>query len=61
MGHGDRTRNVRERYGAISDQELIKAIDLMTFDHGQTEIWLSKEKVRDSTDAALSLEDTGTN
>lgn len=49
MGHGDRTRNVRERYGAISDQELIKAIDLMTFDHGQTEIWLSKETFRNSS------------
>ena len=44
MGHSDRTRSVRERYGAISDQELIKAIDLMTFEHGQTEIWLSGKK-----------------
>ncbi len=34
----------RERYGQISDQELIKAINLMTFDHGETEIWLSSPK-----------------
>jgi integrase len=44
MGHGDKTRNVRERYGAIRDQELLKAIDLMTFDHGPTEIWLSQNE-----------------
>ncbi len=44
MGHGDRARSVRERYGQISDQELIKAINLMTFDHGETEIWVSTTK-----------------
>lgn len=38
MGHSDRKRSVQERYGAINDQELIKAVDLMTFDHGETEI-----------------------
>jgi hypothetical protein len=46
MGHGDRARSVRERYGQISDQELIKAIDLMTFDLGETEIWLSSPKIK---------------
>jgi hypothetical protein len=30
--------SVTERYGHISDDELIQAIDLMTFEHGQTEI-----------------------
>ncbi len=44
IGLGDRTRNVRERYEAISDQELLKAIDLMTFEHGPTEIWLSQNE-----------------
>jgi integrase len=44
MGHGDRARSVSERYGHISDQELIKAINLMTFDHGETEIWVSSPK-----------------
>ena len=28
----------------LSDQELIKAINLMTFDHGETEIWVSSPK-----------------
>lgn len=42
MGHADRSRSVHERYGTISDQELIAAIDLMTFDHGATEIWVAK-------------------
>jgi len=43
-GHGDMERSVRERYGQMSDQELIKAINLMTFDHGETETWLSNQK-----------------
>ena len=44
LGHSTRTRNVSERYGRISDQELVTAIDQMTFDHGETEIWLASEK-----------------
>jgi len=44
MGHWYRGRNVNERYGRISDQELIDAIDLLTFEHGETEILLSKPK-----------------
>ena len=31
LGHADKTSTVRERYGAISDEELRKAINLMTF------------------------------
>ena len=46
MGYGDKARSVRERYGQISDQELIKAINLMTSDHGETEIWLSNSKYK---------------
>jgi integrase len=38
MGHSQRKRDVHERYGRISDQELVQAIDKMTFDHGETEI-----------------------
>jgi hypothetical protein len=37
-------RIVRERYGQMSDQELIKAINLMTLDNGETEAWLSSPK-----------------
>jgi integrase len=40
MGHSSRARNVHEGYGLISDDELIKAIDSMTFDHGETEIFV---------------------
>jgi len=42
MGHSQRGRSVHERYGRISDKELLDAIDAMTFDHGQTEIWASR-------------------
>jgi len=38
MGHETRGRSVHERYGRISDQELLKAVDLMTFSHGDTEV-----------------------
>jgi hypothetical protein len=38
MGHSSRKKTVAERYGRISDEELLKAIDMMTFDHGPTEI-----------------------
>jgi len=41
MGHWFRGHGVSERYGRISDEELIKASDLMTFDHGQTEIFVA--------------------
>jgi integrase len=42
LGHWMKEKSVTERYGRISDQELLKAIDDMTFDHGQTEIWASR-------------------
>ena len=38
MGHSSRKKTVAERYGRISDEELLQAIDMMTFDHGPTEI-----------------------
>jgi len=44
MGHSTRARSVSERYGRISDNELIAAVDQMSFDHGDTEIWLAKTK-----------------
>jgi integrase len=44
LGHSTRQRSVSERYGRISDQELLQAIDLMTFDHGDTEIWVASKK-----------------
>jgi len=38
MGHATRIRTVSEGYGWISDEELVRAIDQMTFDHGVTKI-----------------------
>jgi hypothetical protein len=32
--------SINEGYGVISVQELISAIDLMTFDHEETMIWV---------------------
>jgi integrase len=49
MGHASRARGVHEGYGVISDQELMRAIDSMTFEHGDTEIFgtvSSKKKSR---------------
>lgn len=42
MGHSERGRSVHERYGRISNEELLQAIDLMTFDHGSTDILASR-------------------
>jgi integrase len=39
MGHAGRTKGVHEGYGWISNDELIRAVDSMTFDHGETQIW----------------------
>jgi integrase len=44
MGHWFKGKNVNDRYGRISDQELIQAIDRMTFDHGETEIFVAQKK-----------------
>ncbi|MGP8281572.1 MAG: tyrosine-type recombinase/integrase [Desulfomonilaceae bacterium] len=38
MGHCDRMRPVTERYGRISDSELVSQIDKLEFDHGSSEI-----------------------
>ena len=44
LGHSTRTKSVSERYGRISDKELIEAIDQTSFDRGEAEIWLAKTK-----------------
>lgn len=48
MGHSERGKSVHERYGRISDQELLQAIDRMTFDHGETEIVVSRGNKRET-------------
>ena len=38
MGHSG---GIAERYGRISDEDLVRAIETMRFDEGRTEIWVS--------------------
>jgi len=44
LGHASRERSVSERYGRISDKELVNAIDSMTFEHGETEILVARRR-----------------
>ncbi|MFC1836852.1 tyrosine-type recombinase/integrase, partial [Thermodesulfobacteriota bacterium] len=58
MGHSQRGKSVHEGYGFISDEELIRAIDGMTFDHGETQILVAgrKGKSRRGIGASRSAE-----
>jgi len=38
VGHAGRKKDVRSRYLSFSDADLLKAIDRMSFDHGDTDI-----------------------
>ncbi len=38
MGHWFKGKSVNDRYGYVSDEELVQAVDRMTFDHGETKI-----------------------
>ncbi len=38
LGHSKRSLDVSERYGIVSDEELVQAIDRLTYDHGLTQI-----------------------
>lgn len=42
VGHGNRKKNVKSVYLTISDADLVREIDKLTFDHGKTEIWGTK-------------------
>jgi integrase len=44
MGHWHKGKSVNDRYGRISDDELLQAIDRMTFDHGKTEIVVPQKR-----------------
>lgn len=44
MGHWLKEKSVNDRYGRISDKELLDAIDKMTLDHGETEIHVSTRR-----------------
>ncbi|MGO9568071.1 MAG: hypothetical protein ACLP5H_11060 [Desulfomonilaceae bacterium] len=42
VGHGNKKKDPRSVYLSISDQDLVREINRLTFDHGKTEIWGSK-------------------
>jgi hypothetical protein len=46
MGRWFKGKTANARYGRISDQALLDAIDKMTFDHGGTEIIVPEPKRR---------------
>lgn len=48
LGHWFKGKSVSDRYGRISDQELVQAIDNMTFDHGKTEILVARSQSKDA-------------
>ncbi len=60
LGHQDRARTVNERYGRISDAELVQAIDALTFDHGETEILVARDSAANSSRKSSNSVVTGT-
>lgn len=44
LGHGDKKKALQSLYLTISDEDLIRAIDMMRFDIGETEIWVKTRK-----------------
>jgi hypothetical protein len=54
MGHSQRGKSVHEGYGFISDEELVRAIDGMTFDHGETQILVAGRKGKSRQGAGTS-------
>jgi integrase len=60
MGHYNRAMNVNERYGRISDSDLVRAIDGVTFDHGKSEIVLSSKKQNRQSDCSTLPGKAGT-
>ena len=43
VGHWNRAKKVSERYGRISDKELVDAIDQVKWDNGETEIYVASK------------------
>jgi hypothetical protein len=39
VGHGDRKKDAKSLYLTINDEDLVREINRLTFDHGKTEIW----------------------
>ena len=55
VGHGDRKKTVQSLYLSISDADLIDAIDRMTFDKGETEIFVKTAGSKSEQGTGLTL------
>src|SRR5271157_1906870 len=55
VGHGDRKKTVQSLYLSISDADLIDAIDRMTFDKGETEIFVKMLGSKSEQGTGLTL------
>ena len=42
LGHGDKKESLRSLYVTISDDDPVRAIDMMRFDVGETEFWVKR-------------------
>jgi hypothetical protein len=42
LGHGDKKKSLQNLYLTLSDKDLIRAIDMMKFDTGETEMRVRK-------------------
>lgn len=45
VGHWNRAKKVSERYGRVSNQELVEAIDRVGWNFGESEIFVSRKKM----------------
>jgi integrase len=52
LGHG---RGIAGRYGRISDEDLVRSVNGMTFDKGETEIWLARREKENPEGATSGL------
>jgi integrase len=60
LGHWFKGKSVNDRYGYISDEELVQAIDQMTFDNGQTFVFAAgSQKSFSKIGVRKTLEDQG--
>jgi integrase len=41
MGHVLKKKNISQRYLSFSDEDLVRAVDRMRFENGETEIWIA--------------------
>jgi len=42
VGHGNKKKFPSSVYLSVSDEDLVRETDRLTFDHGKTEIWGQK-------------------